>query len=167
MLTEANCFSLRLGLNTVNCYTQQKLNKLNNYNTHNFYFDIDLIEPVISWKVSDGTNDYAYPMSVDGHIFKTDYIKNLCETLEYRNPNLFEAMLSNFGRNEMIISSYKNSKLIKNLIKNHSNEDLSEMYLDGVVINLNKLNFTEINGFSQEIKQIFKIGNEIIDKISN
>jgi hypothetical protein len=167
MLTEANCFSLRLGLNTKHCYTQQKLNKLNNYNTHNFYFDIDLIEPVISWKVSDGTNDYAYPMSVDGHIFKTDYIKNLCETLEYRNPNLFEAMLSNFGRNEMIISSYKNSKLIKNLIKNHSNEELSEMYLDGVVINLNKLNFTEINGPSQEVKQIFKIGNEIIDKISN
>jgi hypothetical protein len=167
MITEANCFSLRLGLNTKHCYTQQRLNKLNNYNTHNFYYDVSLIEPVISWKVVDGTNDYAYPMSVDGHIFKTEYIKNLCETLEYRNPNLFEAMLSNFARNEMIISSYQNSKLIKNIIKNHSNEDLSEMYLDGVVINLNKLNFTEINGPSQEIKPIFKVSNEIIDKVSN
>ena len=67
----------------------------------------------------------------------------------------------------MIISSYKNSKLVKNIVNNHSNEDLSEMYLDGVVINLNKLNFTEVNGPSQEVKQIFKIGNEIIDKISN
>jgi hypothetical protein len=167
MLTNANCFSLRLGLNTVDCYTQQRLNKLNKYNTHNFYYDIDLIEPVISWKVGDSTNDYAYPMSVDGHIFNTVYIKNLCEVLEYSNPNLFEAMLSNFGTSEMIISSYKSSKLVKNIIKNHINEDLNEMYLDGIVVNLNKLNFTEINGPSQEIKPIFKVSNEIIDKVPN
>jgi hypothetical protein len=167
MLTEANCFSLRLGLNTTHCYTQQKLNKLNNYKTHNFFYDVDLIEPVISWKVKDGTNDYAYPMSVDGHIFKTEYIKNLCEVLEYNNPNLFEGFLSNFGKPEMIISSYEHSKLVKNTIKNHTNEDLIEMYLDAVVINLNKLNFTEVNGSSQEIKPIFKILNEVIDKIPN
>ena len=43
MLTEANCFSLRLGLNTKHCYTQQRLNKLNNYNTHSFYYDVSLI----------------------------------------------------------------------------------------------------------------------------
>jgi len=167
MLTEANCFSLRLGLNTVNCYTMQRLNKLENFNKHLFFHDTDLIEPVISWKVKDGTNDYAYPMSVDGHIFKTEYIKNLCEVLEYSNPNLFEGFLSNFGKPEMIISSYGHSKLVKNTIKNHTNEDLIEMYLDDVVINLNKLNFTEVNGSSQEIKPIFKILNEVIDKIPN
>jgi hypothetical protein len=171
MLTDANCFSLRLGLNTVNCYTQQKLNKIDNYNTHNFYFDVDLIESVISWKVGDGTNDYSYPMSVDGHIFKTEYIKNLCEILEYGNPNFFEAMLSNFGRNEMIISSYQNSKLVNSPInrvqetfKNlsgmkyrYSVEDLNEMYLDGLILNLEKMNFNEINGCHQEIQPIFKL----------
>jgi hypothetical protein len=145
----------------------QKLNDLKNFKRHDFFHDTDLIEPVISWKVGDGTNDYAYPMSVDGHIFKTEYIKNLCEVLEYTNPNLFEAMLSNFGKSEMIISSYKNNKLVKNIIKNHTNEDLNEMYLDGIVVNLNKLNFTEINGSSQEIKPIFKVNHEIIDKISD
>jgi len=171
MLTEANCFSLRLGLNTVNCYTMQKLNKLNNYNTHNFFYDVDLIEPVISWKVKDGTNDYAYPMSLDGHIFKTEYIKNLCEILEYANPNLFEAFLSNFTKPEMIISSYKNSKLVNSPINrvqetfknlsgrkyNYSSEDLNEMYLDGVIIDLNKMNFNEITSPHQEIQPIFKI----------
>lgn len=160
MLTNANCFSLRLGLNTKHCYTQQRLNKLNNHNTHNFYFDIDLIEPVISWKVSDGTNDYSYPMSVDGHIFKTEYIKNLSETLEYTNANLFEIFLTNFTKSDMIISSYEHSKLVKNVIKTYSNEDLNEMYLDGTIINFNKLNFTEINSSSQEIKPIFKIKND-------
>jgi hypothetical protein len=166
-ITNSNCFSLRLGLNTTNCYTMQRLNKLEKFNKHEFFHDIQLDHPIISWKVSDGTNDYAYPMSVDGHIFKTEYIKNLCEVLEYSNPNLFEGFLSNFGKPEMIISSYEHSKLVKNTIKNHTNEDLIEMYLDAVVINLNKLNFTEVNGSSQEIKPIFKILNEVIDKIPN
>jgi len=171
MLTEANCFSLRLGLNTVNCYTMQRLNKLNNYNTHNFYYDVDLIEPVISWKVADGTNDYTYPMSLDGHIFKTEYIKNLCEILEYSNPNLFEAFLSNFTKPDMITSSYKHSKLVNSPINRvqetfqnlsgmkyrYSVEDLNEMYLDGLILNLEKMNFNEITGCHQEIQPFFKV----------
>ena len=166
-LSKAICFSLRLGLNTTNCYTMQKLNKLEKFDKHKIFYDTDFIEPFISWKVADGTNDYAYPMSVDGHIFKTEYINNLCEVLEYSNPNLFEAMLSNFSRPEMIITCYEHSKLVKNHIKNHTNEDLNEMYLDAIIVNFNKFNFTEINGPSQEIKPIFKVCNEIINKVSN
>ena len=171
MLTNANCFSLRLGLNTRHCYTQQKLNSLEDFKTHSFYHDTDLIEPVISWKVGDGTNDYAYPMSVDGHIFKTEYIKNLCEFLEYSNPNLFEGFLSNFGKPDMIISSYQNSKLVNSPINRvqetfqnlsgmkyrYSVEDLNEMYLDGLILNLEKMNFNEITGCHQEIQPIFKL----------
>lgn len=158
--SNANCFSLRLGLNTINSYTTKKVNKLNKYDNHSFYHDIELIEPIISWKVSDGTNDYSHLMSLDGHIFKTEYIKNLSETLEYTNPNLFEIFLTNFTKSDMIISSYEHSKLVKNVIKTYSNEDLNEMYLDGTIINFNKLNFTEINSSSQEIKPIFKIKND-------
>jgi hypothetical protein len=171
MLTDANCFSLRLGLNTVNCYTMQRLNKLENFNKHSFFHDTDLIEPVISWKVKDGTNDYAYPMSLDGHIFKTEYIKNLCEILEYSNPNLFEAMLSNFSRPDMIISSYNQNKLVNSPINrvqetfhnlsgmkyNYSSEDLNEMYLDDVCFDFNKMNFNEITGCHQEIQPFFKL----------
>jgi len=171
MLTNANCFSLRLGLNTRHCYTMQRLNDLKNFKTHNFYYDTDLIEPVISWKVGDGTNDYAYPMSVDGHIFKTDYIKNLCEVLEYTNPNLFEAMLSNFSKSEMIISSYNQNKLVNspiNRVQNtfhnlsgikykYSAEDLNEMFLDDVCFDFNKMKFNEITGCHQEIQPFFKL----------
>lgn len=173
-LSKAICFSLRLGLNTTNCYTMQRLNKLENYNKHEFFYDTKFIETFISWKVADGTNDYAYPMSVDGHIFKTEYIKNLCEVLDYTNPNLFEAMLSNFGRGEMIISSYEHSKLVNSPINRvqetfqnlsgmkykYSVEDLNEMYLDGLILNLEKMNFEEINGCHQEIRPIFKINAE-------
>jgi len=174
MITEANCFSLRLGLNTNHCYTQQRLNKLNNYKTHNFYFDIDLIEPVISWKVKDGTNDYGYPMSTDAHIFKTKEIKNLCELIEYTNPNTFEALLSNFSNPEMIIASYEYSKIVnspinkvQNVFENlagmnygYSAEDLNEMFLDGLSFNVSKMNFTEIKGCHQEIQPFFKINEK-------
>jgi hypothetical protein len=170
-ISDSNCFSLRLGLNTTNCYTMQRLNKLENYKTHSFIHDTDLIEPIISWKVSDGTNDYAYPMSVDGHIFKTDFIKNLCEVLEYTNPNLFEGFLSHFGKPEMIISSYQHSKLVNSPINRvqetfenlsglkykYSVEDLNEMYLDGVCFDFNKMKFNEITGCHQEIQPFFKV----------
>jgi hypothetical protein len=173
-LSKAICFSLRLGLNTTNCYTMQKLNKLEKFDKHKIFYDTDFIEPFISWKVADGTNDYAYPMSVDGHIFKTEYIKNLCEVLEYNNPNLFEAMLSNFTRPEMIITSYEHSKLVNSPINRvqetfqnlsgmkyrYSVEDLNEMYLDGLILNFEKMNFNEITGCHQEIQPIFKLNEK-------
>ena len=169
--SNANCFSLRLGLNTTNCYTMQRLNKLNKYDTHSFYHDISLIEPIISWKVKDGTNDYAYPMSVDGHIFRTNYIKILCESIDYTNPNTFEALLSNFSNPEMVISSYEESKIVNspiNKVQNvfdnlaginygYSAEDLNEMFLDGVSFNLEKMNFNDIKGCHQEIQTFFKV----------
>lgn len=169
--SDAICFSLRLGLNTTNCYTMQRLNKLENYKTHSFYHDINLIEPIISWKVSDGTNDYAYPMSVDGHIFKTAPIKYLCQVLEYTNPNLFEGFLSKAATNDMIIASYEHSKLVNSPINRvqetfqnlsglkykYTSEDLNEMYLDGVTLDFKKMNFEEINGCHQEIRPMFKV----------
>jgi len=168
-LTKCICFSLRLGLNTNICYTQQKLNKLNKYNSHSFIHDINLIESIISWKVGDGTNDYGYPMSTDAHIFKTKEIKNLCELIEYTNPNTFEALLSNFSNPEMIIASYENSKIVNSPINKvqdvfnnlagikygYSAEDLNEMLLDGIGFNLSKMNFNDINGCHQEIQPFF------------
>ena len=170
-ITSCICFSLRLGLNTNICYTQQKLNKLEKYDKHEFFHDINLIESIISWKVNNSTNDYAYPMSVDGHIFKTEIIKNFCEILDYTNPNLFEAMLSNFAKSEMIVSSYENSKLVNSPINrvqqvfqnlsgikySYTSEDLNEMYLDGVTFNFLKMDFKEINGCHQEVQPYFNI----------
>jgi hypothetical protein len=107
----------------------------------------------------------------DGHIFKTEYIKNLCEVLEYTNPNLFEAMLSNFSRPDMIISSYNQNKLVNSPINRvqdmfhnlsgmnfgYSAEDLNEMFLDDVCFNFEKMKFNEITGCHQEIQPFFSV----------
>lgn len=170
-ISNAMCFSLRLGLNTKHCYTMQRLNDLKNFKRHEFYHDISLIEPIISWKVEDGTNDYAYPMSLDGHIFKTDFIKYFCENLEYENPNIFEAMLSKITKNNMIISSYLDSRLVNSPINRvqdtfhnisgmnfgYSAEDLNEMFLDDVSFDFDKMKFNEIEACHQEIQPFFKV----------
>lgn len=170
-LTKAVCFSLRLGLNTTHCYTMQKLNKLEKYDTHKFIHDIDLIESIISWKVENATNDYAYPMSVDGHIFKTDFIKYFCENIEYHNPNIFEALLATITKNNMIVSSYEISKLVNSPINRvqetfqnlsglkyrYTSEDLNEMYLDGVKLDFKKMKFNDITSPHQEIQPFFKV----------
>jgi hypothetical protein len=168
--SSAVCFSLRLGLNTINCYMLQKLNKLHNHKTHFSNDSVNLIEPIISWQINDATNDYAYPMSVDGHIFKTSYIKYLCEILEYENPNLLESFLSYYTKSDMIISSYEYSKLVNTPINrvqkifenisgiqyNYSAEDLNKMYLNGIRIDFKKMDFQNVNGCHQEIEPIFK-----------
>jgi hypothetical protein len=152
----------------------QKFNKINNYKTHDFFYDTDFIEPFISWKVGDSTNDYAYPMSVDGHIFKTSTIKNMCEFLEYYNPNIFEAFLSKATTNDMIIASYMSSKLVNSPINRvqdtfqnlsglkykYTSEDLNEMYLDGINIDFKKMNFKEIKACHQEIRPTFKVNEK-------
>jgi len=169
--TKCICFSLRLGLNTNICYTQRKINVLNNYKTVDFIHDISLIEPIISWKISDGTNDYAYPMSLDGHIFKTDIIKGASEFLQPTNPNIFEAMLTNFATKDMTMASYGKNKLVNNpinrvqntfenlagLIYNYSAEELNEMYLDYVSFDIEKMNFNDVKGCHQEITPYFNI----------
>lgn len=50
----------------------------------------DLLE--FSWK--DAAGDWGYPMSIDGHVFKTPFAKKFVSILEYNNPNSFEGMMA-------------------------------------------------------------------------
>jgi hypothetical protein len=79
--------SLRLGSDITFCYTKQKkmqppaLNPINEQR--------DLLQ--FSWE--DGNYDWAYPLSVDGHIFSTSEILIAAKQLDYRAPNTFEQAL--------------------------------------------------------------------------
>lgn len=44
------------------------------------------------WRVASG--DWGYPMSCDGNIFLTDFIKSKSAVINYRYPNHFEAALA-------------------------------------------------------------------------
>lgn len=79
--------SLRLGSNITFCYTKQKAMQLPTLNPSKK--QDDLLK--FSWE--DGSYDWAYPLSVDGHIFPTSEISVAAKLLDYRAPNTFERAL--------------------------------------------------------------------------
>jgi hypothetical protein len=79
--------SLRLGSQITFCYTKQKAMQLPTLNPSKK--QDDLLK--FSWE--DGSYDWAYPLSVDGHIFPTSEISVAAKLLDYRAPNTFERAL--------------------------------------------------------------------------
>jgi hypothetical protein len=163
--SNCTCFSTRLGFNTNFCYTLQQENIVHEYFHLDHFYGIDIYNDIIYWYISNATNDYAYPFSLDGHIFKTKYIKSIIEKLDFYNPNTLEAKLSMESYSNMIISSFKKSCLVNtpvNRVQNtyenisgtlydYNQTYLNELYLDSVKINLSKINFDNINGCHQEL----------------
>jgi GT2 family glycosyltransferase len=50
--------------------------------------------PATTWQWMGIEGDWGYPMSLDGHVFRTAQIAPLLERLPYRNPNELEAALA-------------------------------------------------------------------------
>jgi len=79
--------SLRLGEGINYCYTKDRsmtVPPLTNSNETG-----DILE--FSW--SDSTLDWAYPLSVDGHVFSTSEIRVAVHSLHFTAPNSFERAL--------------------------------------------------------------------------
>ncbi len=155
------CFSLRLGLNTKVCYTMNSDNMSVNPNFEDNKF--------ISWDWTNHDFDFGYPLSVDGHIFRTKEIYKLSSKVNFNNPNTFEAALQifrNFPKN--IMWSYTQSALVnspsnivQSVFKNRkgveekfSTKSLNDYFLKDYFIKLEKMDFSEIVGCHQEINLI-------------
>jgi hypothetical protein len=156
------CFSLRLGTNINFCYTMNTENVLKNYE------DLD---DMIKWNWSVHYLDFGYPLSVDGHIFKTKDILKLTKKVPFHNPNTYEGnlqMFDTFPKEKMV--SFKESVLVNtpnNIVNSthpnrHSNEfgisvkELNDAYLDGKIIDLESMDFSNIKGCHQEIMFKYK-----------
>lgn len=157
------CMSLRLGENVKIAYTMNTINVLHNQE--------NLEDGMIKWDWSLHYLDFGYPLSLDGHIFRTKEILKLSKKIAFTNPNEFEGNLQifdNFPRNKMV--SYKYSVLVNtpnNIVNDtHPNrngltcainvKELNEKYLKGEVINLESMNFEDIQGCHQELIFVFK-----------
>ena len=155
------CFSLRLGMNTTFCYTMSQNNKLviSEETDDTIIFD---------WQKS--YMDYGYPLSVDGHVFRTKEIAKLSKAISFNSPNTFEGNLQiyeTFPRHMM--ESYKKSKLVGipvNIVNSsHPNlngqkfkfttKDLNDKFLSDTFIDLNKIDFSNIIGAHQEVEYKF------------
>lgn len=152
------CFSLRLGINVTWCYTMNASNVLGDY--------IDEGN-VIKWEWSKRYLDFGYPLSVDGHIFRTKEILKLSRAIAFHNPNTFEGNLQIFDNYpKEFMASFKESVLVNspsNIVNdthpnlngnnfNYTQEELNEKFLNGSKIDFDSLDFSNIKGAHQEIE---------------
>jgi len=152
------CRSLRLHPNLKECYPTNLI-----YTTHPSFYEIN-DSFIFEWVNQQG--DYGYPMSLDGHIFRTNDIIQYMTQLDYNSPNTLESKLSNiYIKNKTKMICYNNSIIVNNpcnIVQNiHTNrhgeeysDELNDKFLKNERISLD--NIDNINNISchQEIKII-------------
>lgn len=166
VIDEYYIFSLRLGKNCVYSHPANLHYKLGEHYVDNEFIIFDYTKQEIG--------DFKYPLSTDGHIFNTKLIKNMLKIINFNNPNTLESNLQNFVNTHFvpkIIKCFIESKLVSipvNLVNTTFNnrhgleygiseKELNEKYLSGQIIDLNSMDFTNINGPHKEIMYKFKI----------
>jgi hypothetical protein len=106
------------------------------------------------WNWINLPGDWGYPMSLDGHIFRTQDIVPLIQSIHFKNPNSFEAILASKPLlNSPQMFCYPKAKLInlpinkvQTVNKNHAGtvhpisvEELNAKFLDGFQLNLDSV----------------------------
>ena len=156
------CFSLRLGLNCTYSHPANLHYSLNSYKKSENFIRINF---------RNEKGDFGYPLSVDGHIFKTSFIKNIISNLgNFTNPNVLETRLQFYlGDIPNNVYFLPESHLVgvpANIVNNthpnrkgitfyFSEKELNDKYLDDINIKLESMNFKDIDGPHKEIKYIF------------
>ncbi len=82
---EILCLSLRMSPHINYSYANDQ-----NLKVPEFEGDLNI------WKWAGQDGDWAYPMSVDGHIFRREDIVPILEKIYFNNPNLLESMLTRY-----------------------------------------------------------------------
>lgn len=156
------CFSLRLGKNISYCYTMNASNVLKPEKEE---------QNIVYWNWTKHYLDFGYPLSVDGHIFRTKDIKKMVRVVQATNPNTLEGNLQVFEYYpKELMAAYETSKLVNspnNIVnKTHPNrkgekymystKELNEKFLNKEKIDIDALDLSEITGCHQELELKFK-----------
>lgn len=144
---EILCLSLRLHPNLTYCYPARVVMTKPGEN-------------IFDWRGKKG--DFGYPMSLDGHIFRTKDIISKLKEINYRNPNSLESGLASNPIHKPLMIMYDKSIIINNPVNkvqnfnqnvhgNISADHINKQYLNGRIISLK--NIEGINNISchQEI----------------
>lgn len=138
-------FSLRLHPNLTYCYTA----------------NINMI-PLKNniWKWEKCLGDYCYPMSLDGHFFRTKEIFTLLKNLNYKNPNQLEAQMAcNPLQNQKMICCEKSS-----IFNNPCNKVQTNNYNKHGNITANYINQEFLKGKLLDFKIYENLDNESCHK---
>ena len=158
------CLSLRLDPNLTYCYAYNTKMKAPNFDDKLRWF----------WDGKEG--DFGYPMSLDGHIFRTEDILPLLSSLSYYNPNSLEGILSEHPINRSKMICMKKAPIFNlpiNRVQTHntnrhgniSAEYLNKMFLTGYRISLSPLLGFNNDACHQEVD--IKLERSFLNKIRN
>lgn len=75
-------FSLRMGLHLDHCYPTNSAQQIP---------DGMIQQGVFVWSTSGADGDWGYPLSVDGHVFKRELVKEMFRAFDFKNPNSLES----------------------------------------------------------------------------
>ena len=148
---EILCRSLRLHPRLTYCYPMAIPMRTPNFMEHNIFY----------WRGLDG--DYGYPMSVDGHIFRTEQIYPYITNINYGSPTMFESFMSAIPMNLPKMICYDKSIIVNNpcnkvqIINGNIHgkvelSDLNKKFLDGQLISLDNIDGMENISCHQEIE---------------
>ena len=140
------CLSLRLSPNIKYCYTTNSFSPPPS-------FDENL---VWNWQKQSKNTDWGYPMSLDGHIFRTSEIYNLILNQSFNNPNTLESQLANHPLSSSQMICYSKSKMV-NIPANKVQTIYSNRHAN--MIGLNELNQQFLNKNRLSLKPILDIRN--------
>lgn len=142
--------SLRLDRDISFCYAANKSQ------------NVPLTHPFNEWNwVADGQYDWGYPMSLDGNVFKTKFIRQVLNDIgAYNNPNQLEAKLDgHIKRSPTIIqtkplmSCYSDGARLLNVPANKVQNQFNNRFEDSISVEELERKFVngeriDISGFS-------------------
>ena len=116
---------------------------------------------VFKWYGQQG--DYGYPMSLDGHFFRTAEITTLTKAISFNSPNSYESILAGYPLNRPKMICFDESIIINNPINkvqnfnrnyhgNISSESLNDSFLNGFIIDLEDFKGIKNTACHQELK---------------
>lgn len=133
------------------CLSLRMCPRMNYTYTYDRLMEIPAFEQGVIWDWTTADGDWGYPMSIDGHIFRTTELAPLIRTLEFTNPNTFESVLATHPLANPIAICFEESKLI-NLPVNRvqdtfpnrhgdiTAESLNDRFLAGARLSLHTVN---------------------------
>ena len=151
-------YSFRLGKNTTWCY-MLKQDQSASIGSGNGTF-----EPVTR------TGDFTYPFSIDGHIYRSDDVKTWIRGITFNNPNQFEDRVRH-NVPQLPLCYAAESSLVNipwNAVSDDANQSMwgrsnaevmNALFLDGMRIDPDRMDFSNVIGCHQEIDLRFKKNN--------
>ena len=107
---------------------------------------------IIKWDWTKHYMDFGFPLSLQGHIFRTSDIKGLIKNVRFLDPDSLEDGLQiydSYPKEKM--AAFENNVSLTCLTK-ITTKELNDLYLQSQNINIESFDFSNINSCQQELE---------------